>query len=49
MKKYKITYWHCGNIKVLELQATSKYNAKIQFYVLHSADDIISVEEVKTE
>lgn len=46
MKKYKIVYWHCGRKKVLTVKAASKYAAKVQFYVQHSADDIISIEEV---
>ena len=46
MKTWKILYWHCGNKKVLKLQAASKYAAKVQFYVQHPADDIISIEEV---
>lgn len=46
MKTWKIVYWHNGNKRVMKLQAASKYAAKVQFYVKHSADDIISIEEV---
>lgn len=46
MKTWKIVYWCGGHKKVIKLQAASKYAAKVQFYVLHSADDIISIEEV---
>lgn len=46
MKTWKIVYWHCGNKRVLKLQAPSKYAAKTIFYVEHSADDIIRIEEV---
>jgi hypothetical protein len=45
-KKYKITYWLCGNKRVATIEATSKYNAKVQFYLSKQADDIISIEEV---
>ena len=46
MKTWKIVYWHNGNKRVTKLQAASKYAAKVQFYVQHSADDIISIEDV---
>lgn len=49
MRTWKITYWHGGNKKVLKLQAHSKYDAKMRFYVQHSADDIIRIEEVKDD
>ena len=49
LKTWKIVYWHGGNKRVLKLQAASKYAAKVQFYVQHSADDIISIEEVKND
>lgn len=49
VRRYKITYWHCGNKKVLELQASSKYDAKLRFYVQYPADDIISIQEVIEE
>ena len=45
-RTWKIVYWHGGDKRVMKLQAASKYAAKVQFYVLHSADDIISIEEV---
>ncbi len=46
MKTWKIVYWHCGNKRAVKLQAPSKYAAKVKFYVNHSADDIIKIEEV---
>ena len=46
MKTWKIVYWHNGNKRTMKLQAASKYAAKVQFYVQHSADDIINIEEV---
>lgn len=46
MRTWKIVYWHCGNKRVTNVQAPSKYAAKVRFYVQHSADDIISIEEV---
>lgn len=46
MKTYKITFWHNGNKKVLKIEANSKYNAKMRFYVANPCDDIISIEEV---
>lgn len=49
VRKFKITYWHRGNKKVLELQASSKYDAKQKFYVENPADDIISIQEVTAE
>ena len=49
MRTWKIIYWHNGNKRTMKLQAASKYAAKVQFYVLHSADDIISIEEVRDD
>lgn len=46
MRTWKIVYWHCGNKRVLKLQAASKYAAKMRFYVENPADDIISIEDV---
>ena len=46
LKKFKITYWLDGNKRVKEILATSKYNAKMRFYLHYKADDIISIEEV---
>lgn len=46
LRKYKVYYWHNGNKKVAEIEAFSKYNAKARFYLLHSAADIIRIEEV---
>lgn len=49
MKKYKVIYWHNGNKKVDEIEASSKYNAKVRFYLSHPCDDIIRIEEVVEE
>lgn len=49
LKRYKVYYWHNGNKKVEEIEAYSKYNAKARFYMHHSADDIIRIEEVTEE
>lgn len=34
---------------VEEIEAYSKYNAKVRFYLTHPADDIIRIEEVAEE
>lgn len=47
MKTWKITFWSCGNKRVMKLQADSKYSAKLKFYVTNPRDDIIKIEEVK--
>lgn len=49
LKKYKVTYWNNGNIKVANVDAFSKYNAKQRFYLSYPCDDIISIEEVTEE
>jgi hypothetical protein len=46
MKKYKVHYWLNGNKRVTEIEASSKYNAKMKFYLTHPCDDIIMIEEV---
>ena len=46
LRKYKVTYWLNGDKRVKELLASSKYNAKMRFYLTEKADDIISIEEV---
>jgi hypothetical protein len=46
LRKFKITYWLDGDTRVKEILATSKYNAKIRFYLTDKADDIISIVEV---
>lgn len=46
MKKYKIIYWLNGDLKVTKIEATSKYNAKMRFYLTEQADDIVRIEEV---
>lgn len=49
MKTWKIVFWHNGNKRVVKLIASSKYAAKLKFYVLNPADDIIRIEEVTDE
>ena len=46
LKKYKVHFWKSGRKCVVEIEATSKYNAKARFYLHHSCDDIIRIEEV---
>lgn len=46
MKKYKVHYWNNGRKCVVEIEATSKYNAKARFYLRYPCDDIIRIEEV---
>lgn len=46
LRKFKVTYWLDGNIRVKEILASSKYNAKRRFYLHEKADDIISIQEV---
>lgn len=46
LRKYKVTYWLDGSKRVKEILASSKYNAKMRFYLTEKADDIISIEEV---
>ena len=49
MKLWKIIYWHNGSKRVEKVRAASKYAAKMKFYVEHSADDIIRIEEEATD
>ena len=49
LKKFKVVYWSNGNKCVAEVEAYSKYNAKKRFYLTHSCDDIIRIEEVTEE
>lgn len=49
MRKYKVFYWHNNERRVVEVEAHSKYNAKIRFYLNHPADDIINIVEVTEE
>lgn len=46
MKTWKIIYWHNGEKKVAKVEAITKYAARVVFFLHHSADDIISIEEV---
>lgn len=46
-QKFKVIFWFNGNIKKVEVEAFSKYDAKRVFYLTNAADDIIRIEEVK--
>ena len=46
-RKFKVIYWLNGNQCVKEIEAASKYEAKMRFYLTQAADDIIRIEEVK--
>ena len=46
MKTFKIVYFSNGNTKVKEIQATSEYNARLQFMLTQTHDDIVSISEV---
>lgn len=46
-RKFKVIYWYCGQKRSVEVEAYSKYDAKRVFYMTHSADDIVRIEEVK--
>ena len=46
-RNFKVTYWLNGDICVKEVEACSKYDAKLRFHLTNSADDIIRIEEVK--
>ena len=50
-KKFKITYTKdtTGGQKLLsvEIEASSKYDAKSKFYKKHPAEEIVKVEEVE--
>ena len=45
-KKFKVIYWSNGRKRVVEIEASSKYDAKTKFYFKHPCDDIIRIEEV---
>ena len=47
MNKYKIVYWSNGNQKVATVEAESPSLAKIELYLSHSCDDIVSIEVVE--
>ena len=46
-RKFKVVYWLRGNLKVVEVEAFSKYDAKRVFYLSYECDDIDHIEEVK--
>lgn len=45
IKKFKITYWLSGDIRVGYIKAYDITMAKIIFYMEYPCDDIIEVEE----
>ena len=45
-RKFKITYWLNGDIKVKEVYANSRYEAKMRFYLTEKFDDLVSIQEV---
>lgn len=47
MTKYKITYCKNGDRLIKTVEAESRVEAKIRFYMSTLCDDIISIEEVK--
>ena len=47
--KFKVIYWLGGNTRTAEVEAFSKYDAKRVFYLTHTADDIIRIEEMKDD
>lgn len=49
LKKYKVTYRAVLKHRAVEIEATSKYNAKQRFYMKYPKYEILSVEEIKNE
>ena len=48
LRHFKVTYKTViGNQKIMEIESTSKYDAKQRFYRLHPKYEIIKVEENK--
>lgn len=48
-KKYEIIYWSCGDQKKVTIEAINEIEAHISFYMHYSADDIVSIKEVKND
>ena len=47
LRKFKVTYLTVADKKKdMEIEATSKYDAKQRFYRLHPKYEIINVEEI---
>ncbi len=45
LKKYIIKYRMVMKLRTMEIEATSKYNAKQRFYMKYPHYEIVSVEE----
>ena len=45
MKKYRIAYWLAGDLKVTIIEANSKGEALILFYVNNACDDVAWCDE----
>lgn len=46
LRKFKIVYWSNGMKKIVNIEACSKYEAKMKFYMNHPREDIVRIEEV---
>ena len=46
MKKYKITYWNNGDIRIKTVEAENIKDAQYQFYMSTACDDIKEIKEV---
>ena len=46
LRKFKVTYRAVLKHRTVKIEATSKYNAKQQFYRRYPTYEIISIEEV---
>lgn len=49
MNTYKITYRAVLKHRTVEIEATSKYDAKQRFYRMYPRYEIVKVEEIKDE
>ena len=49
LKKYKITYRAVLKHRTVEIEATSKYDAKQRFYRLYPSYEVIKVEVAEDE
>lgn len=47
VKKFKVTYRAVLKHRTVEIEATSKYDAKQRFYRLYPKYEIIKIEEIK--
>lgn len=49
IKKYRITYRVGLRLRTIKIEATSKYNAKHQFYVKYPKYEIITTEVIEDD